>query len=208
MGHFLTSSPAYLDAVPGELTNTSYVSTPELSTTPIFGKPTTFYVVRHSAYESLESTPYTFSVPTSIREVKIPQLGGTLTLNGRDSKIHVTDYDVGGINLIYSSADIYTHGRTGSKRVLLVYGLEGETHELAFPFNLGSPTVEGGNAKIQKKGSAVIVQWRVTRSKKVLHYGENLDVYLLWRNDAFKYWKLELEAPTPIGNYTSRRRTP
>ncbi|KAI1156026.1 glycoside hydrolase family 35 protein [Nemania diffusa] len=203
MGHFLTSSPAYLEAIPGALTNTSYVSTPELSTTPIVGNTTTFYVVRQSAYESLESTPYTFSVPTSIGTVKIPQLGGTLTLNGRDSKIHVTDYDVGGINLIYSSADIYTHGRTGSKRVLLIYGLEGETHELAFSSKLGKPTVEGGAVEIQTKGSAVVVQWQVAQSKKVLHYGSNLDVYLLWRNDAFKYWKLELEAPAPIGNYAS-----
>ncbi|KAI0552899.1 glycoside hydrolase family 35 protein [Xylaria curta] len=203
LGQFLTSSRAYLEAIPGELTNTSYVSTPKLSTTPIVGKPTTFYVVRHSAYESLESTPYTFSVSTSIGNVTIPQLGGTLTLNGRDSKIHVTDYDVGGINLIYSSADIYTHGSTGQKSILLVYGLEGETHELAFSSKLGSPTVEGGNAKIEKKGSAIVVQWQVTQSKKVLHYGNNLDVYLLWRNDAFKYWKLELEAPAPISNYTS-----
>ncbi|KAJ2980248.1 hypothetical protein NUW58_g6995 [Xylaria curta] len=203
IGHFLTSSPAYLDAIPGDLTNVSYVSTPKLSTTPIFGKPTTFYVVRHSAYESFESTPYTFSVPTSAGKVRIPQLGGTLTLNGRDSKIHVTDYDVGGINLIYSSADIYTHGKTGEKRVLLLYGLEGETHELSFSSKLGTPTVEGGEVKVEKKGSAVVVQWQVSRSKKVLHYGNNLDVYLLWRNDAFKYWKLELESPAPIGNYTS-----
>lgn len=142
--------------------------------------------------------------------ITIPQLGGTLTLNGRDSKIHVTDYDVGGINLIYSTADIYTHGRAGAKRVLLVYGLEGETHELAFSSKLGKPTVEGGNddggatTRIETRGSAVVVQWRVTRSKKVLHYGGGtLDVYLLWRNDAFKYWKLELEAPAPVGNYTA-----
>ncbi|KAI1824793.1 glycoside hydrolase family 35 protein [Xylaria intraflava] len=203
LAHFLTSSRAYLDAIPGNLTNTSYVSTPELSTTPIFGKPTAFYVVRHSAYESLESTPYTFSVPTSDGKVQIPQLGGTLTLNGRDSKIHVTDYDVGGINLIYSSADIYTHGKTGEKRVLLVYGLEDEVHELAFSSKLGRPTVEGGVVKVETIGSAVVVQWQVTPSKKILHYGSDLDVYLLWRNDAFKYWKLELESPAPVSNYTS-----
>ncbi|KAI0971732.1 glycoside hydrolase family 35 protein [Xylaria arbuscula] len=202
-GHFLTSSPAYLNATPGDLTNTSYVSTPSLTTTPIFGKPTTFYVVRHSPYESLESTPYTFSVSTSAGNVTIPQLGGTLTLNGRDSKIHVTDYDVGGINLVYSSADIYTYGKTDEKRVLLVYGLDGETHELAFPSKLGKPIVEGGAAKIQTKGETVVVQWQVTQTKKILHYGSNLDVYLLWRNDAFKYWKLELESPAPIGNYSS-----
>ncbi|KAI1264071.1 putative beta-galactosidase [Xylariaceae sp. FL1019] len=206
IAQFITSSPAFLEATPGTLTNTTYVSTPELSTTPIISNTTAFYVTRHSAYESLASTPYTFSVPTSIGNVTIPQLGGTLMLNGRDSKIHVTDYDVGGIILIYSSADIYTHGKTGNKRVLLMYGLEGETHELAFSSKLGKPTVEGGSVKIETKGSAVVVQWEVSKTKKVLHYGSNLDVYLLWRNDAFNYWKLELEAPSPIGNYSSQSK--
>lgn len=138
----------------------------------------------------------------------IPQLGGTLTLNGRDSKIHVTDYDVGGYNLVYSSADVYTHGATSEKRVLLLYGLAGETHELAFPSKLGKPTVEGDEStvKIESVGSTVVVQWDVTETRKVLHYGSNLDVYLLWRNDAFNYWVLELEATAPISNYTSQTK--
>jgi hypothetical protein len=147
-------------------------------------------------------------VPTTIGNVTIPQLGGSLTLNGRDSKIHVTDYDVGGINLIYSSADIYTYSKTGGKRVLLIYGLAGETHELAFSSKLGKPTIEGdaSSVKIETKGSAVVVQWQVTEEKKVLHYGSNLDVYLLWRNDAFSYWVLQLEAPAPVGNYYSQTK--
>ncbi|KAI0129915.1 lactase [Xylariales sp. AK1849] len=208
MGQFMTSSPAYLDATPGNLTNMTYVSTSELTTTPIFGKKTTFYITRHSDFTSIASTPYTFTVPTSFGNVTIPQLGGTLTLNGRDSKIHITDYDVGGINLIYSSADIYTHSRAGEKHVLLIYGLAGETHELAFSSKLGKPTVEGdaSTVKIATRGSAVVVLWMVTDEKKVLHYGSHLDVYLLWRNDAFKYWVLQLEAPAPIGNYSSQTK--
>lgn len=165
-------------------------------------------MTRHSDYTSLDSTSYSFSVPTSLGNVSIPQLGGTLTLNGRDSKIHVTDYDVGGYNLVYSSADIYTHGASSEKRVLLLYGLAGETHEFAFPSQLGKPTVEGDDStvKIQTIGSAVAVQWDVTETRKVLHYGSNLDVYLLWRNDAFNYWVLELEAASPVGNYTSQTK--
>lgn len=118
----------------------------------------------------------------------------------------VTDYDVRGINLIYSSADIYTHGTNGAKRVLIVYGLAGETHELALPSKLGKPAVEGGSVEIGKKGSAYVVQWNVSAKRKVLHYGDKLDVYLLWRNEAFKYWTLELESPPPIGNYTSQTK--
>ncbi|KAF7528230.1 hypothetical protein G7054_g10202 [Neopestalotiopsis clavispora] len=208
IAHFISSSPAYLSAIPGNLTNSSYVSTSQLTTTPIFGANTTFYVTRHSDYTSLESTPYTFSVTTSQGNVTIPQLGGSLTLNGRDSKIHTTDYDVDGVNLVYSSADIYTHSRTSDKRVLILYGLEGETHELAFLSSLGDPTVEGDSStiKIASQGVTTVVQWQVTQERKVLHYGGDLDVYLLWRNDAFKYWILQLEAPAPIGNYSSQTK--
>ena len=206
IAQFITSSPAYLTATAANLTNSSYASTSAITTTPIFGNVTNFYVVRHSDYKTLASTPYTFTVSTSAGNATLPQLGGTLTLNGRDSKVHVTDYDVGGINLVYSSADIYAHGKTGSKRVLLVYGLAGETHELALSSKLGRPSVEGGSAKIEKKGSTYVVQWTVTAKRKVLHYGSNLDVYLLWRNDAFNYWVLQLEAPAPVGNYTSQNK--
>jgi hypothetical protein len=118
----------------------------------------------------------------------------------------VTDYDVRGINLIYSSADIYTHGTDGAKRVLIIYGLAGETHELAFSSKLGKPSVEGGSVKVEKKGSTYVVQWDVSAKRKVLHYGNKLDVYLLWRNEAFKYWTLQLESPAPIGNYTSQTK--
>lgn len=205
LAQFIKASPAYLDATPGNLTNTTYTSTTAITTTPIHGNTTNFYVVRHSDYTSRESTDYTFTVPTSAGNVTIPQLGGTLTLNGRDSKFHVTDYDVGGHNLIYSSADIYTHGATGDKRVLILYAGAGETHEFAFPAKLGKPTVEGDSStvKIETVGSTVAVQWGVTQERKVLHYGSNLDVYLLWRNEAFNYWVLELEAASPVGNYTA-----
>lgn len=109
-----------------------------------------------------------------------------------------------GINLIYSSAEIYTHGTSGKKKILLLYGLAGETHELAFSSKLGKPSIEGGAVKIEKKSSTYVVQWEVSEDRKILHYGDKLDVYLLWRNEAFNYWTLQLESPAPIGNYTSQ----
>lgn len=121
-------------------------------------------------------------------------------------QLQVTDYDVRGINLVYSSADIYTHGLSGKKRVLIIYGLAGETHELAFSSILGKPSVEGGSVKIEKKASTYVVQWQVAAERKILHYGDRLDVYLLWRNEAFHYWTLQLESPAPIGNYTSQTK--
>lgn len=201
--NFLQASPAYLTANPGNVTNGSYVNNGDLAVTPLFGNQTNFYVVRHAAYQSNDSTSYTLTVPTSVGNVTIPQLNGSLTLNGRDSKIHVTDYDVGGIDLIYSSAEVYTWKKSGSKSVLLLYGGAGETHEFALPSSLGTPTVEGSGITMQTKGSALIANFQITPARRVLHFGNSLDVYVLWRNDAYNYWVLELPAASPIGNFTS-----
>jgi hypothetical protein len=95
IAQFVVSSPAYLDAIPGNLTNSSYASTSAITTTPVFGNVTNFYVVRQSDYTSLNSTPYTFTVSTkALGNVTIPQLGGTLTLNGRDSKTMVSAFSL------------------------------------------------------------------------------------------------------------------
>lgn len=147
LANFLKVSAAYLTATSGDTVNGSYASTEAIAVTPIFGNgtQTNFYVVRHADFTSTANTTYRLSVSTSAGKVTIPQLGAVLALNGRDSKIHVTDYDVGGINLVYSSAEVYTWARAaGSGRVLILYGGAGETHEVAFSAELGRPAVVEG----------------------------------------------------------------
>ncbi|KAJ5804471.1 uncharacterized protein N7518_000774 [Penicillium psychrosexuale] len=165
---------------------------------------TNLYVVRHADFTSIDNTWYTLTLLTSIGDIKIPQLGGHLTLNGRDSKFRVADYDVGGINLVYSSAEIFTWARgSGSTRVLILYGGAGETHEFGLPSHLGKPTViEGDSIEIKQHGSAWVVKWRVTPARRIIRVAD-LQVYLLWRNEAYNYWVLELPVSGPIGNYTS-----
>ena len=91
--NFLQASPAYLTATPMNGSNGSFANTDLIEATPLVGNLTAFYVIRHANYSSTDSTDYRLSVPTSKGNVSIPQLSSTLTLNGRDSKIHVTDYD-------------------------------------------------------------------------------------------------------------------
>lgn len=125
-------------------------------------------------------------------------------MNGRDSKFHITDYDVGGFNLIYSSAEVFTWAKgDNKKRVLVLYGGAGELHEFALPKHLPRPTVvEGSYVKIAKQGSAWVVQWEVAAQRRVLRAGK-LEIHLLWRNDAYQHWVLELPAKQPIANYSS-----
>ena len=147
------------------------------------------------------------TVSTSIGNVTLPQLHNTtLSLNGRDSKLHVTDYDVGGINMIYSSAEVLTWARAlGSTRVLVLYGGEDEVHEVAFSRALSEPVILDGPTSgiiIEQQQAAWVIQWRVTATPRVIQIGD-LELHLLWRNDAYDYWVMEVPAAEPIGNYSS-----
>lgn len=205
--NFLKVSDAYLTATPGNASNGSYASTDAITVTPLFGNnktQTNFYVTRHADFTSTENTPYRLSVSTSLGNITIPQLGGTLSINGRDSKIHVADYDVGGTKLVYSTADVYTWAKSaGSRRTLILYGGAGETHEVALPASNSTPSVtEGSGVTIQQVGSSWVLQWQVQPARRVVQSGD-LEILLLWRNDAYNYWALELPAAEPVGNYSS-----
>ncbi|KAF7521836.1 hypothetical protein G7054_g12330 [Neopestalotiopsis clavispora] len=209
--NFFKVSPGYLTAVAGNASNGSYVSTDQIATTPVFGTdtPTNFYVIRHADWTSLNTTNYKLIVPTSLGNISIPQLGGELTLSRRDSKVHVTDYDVGGVTLIYSTAEIFTWAQSqSSKRTLIVYGGEGELHELAIDFanvdTVPACTTDSVDATCQQTANSTYVfQWTVSSDRHILQFGDELEVYLLWRNEAYNYWAVELPAATPISNYSS-----
>ncbi|KAI1091381.1 glycoside hydrolase family 35 protein [Rostrohypoxylon terebratum] len=210
--NFFRVSPAYLTAVAGNASNGSYVSTDQIATTPVFGTeyPTNFYIIRHADWTSTNTTTYKLDVRTSIGNISIPQLGGELVLTRRDSKIHVTDYDVGGINLIYCTAEVFTWAQDVSgKRTLILYGGAEEVHEFAIDLanmtRTSTPTKpHDTNVKVEKtKFNTLVVQWKVSAERRILKLDDNLEVLLLWRNDAYNYWVTELPAEGPIGNYSS-----
>lgn len=109
LANFIQASPAYLSATPGSLTEDQYAPA-GLTVTPLKDNVsgTGFYVIRQSDYSSIATVNYTVKLPTKSGVVTIPQMRGHLSLHGRDSKIFVTDYDVGGITLLYSTAEIFT----------------------------------------------------------------------------------------------------
>ena len=220
IANFLQASPAYWTAWAQNNTNAngSYTGNDALAVTALLGNTTdtNFYVIRHAAYNSRETTPYLITLPTSSGNLTIPQLGGSLSLQGRDSKFHVTDYDVGGLNLLYSTADIFTWKQYGHKRVLVVYGEDGDTHELAVSHGGHVHTVEGDKACVRsgRANGDAIVQFDITSERKVVELGCGLTVYMIDRNSAYNYWVLNvpsdshstnaLSAPIVNGGYLIR----
>lgn len=100
----------------------------------------------------------------------------------------------------------YSRASYPSGTVLILYGGENETHEFALPVSLGSPSIQGGGVAVQETAQSTIIQWQVMPDRRVVSF-KGLTVYLLWRNDVYNYWTLDLPAEAPISNYTSSTKT-
>jgi hypothetical protein len=184
LANFLFASPAYLTAQPQSNANAvgAFTGNQDLFVTALTGNSTKFFVVRHTEYESFATTSYSITLPTSRGNITVPQTGGSLSLHGRDSKIFVTDYDLGGINLLYSTAEIFTWHRYGSKRVLVVYSGPEETNEFAFAAtSYASASVTEGDQstiRISKNGGYAIVNFDTSSGRRVVKSGD-LFIYIL-----------------------------
>ncbi|PYH85697.1 beta-galactosidase extracellular [Aspergillus uvarum CBS 121591] len=193
LGNFAKASPGYLLATPGSLTTSGYADTSDITVTPLLGNNNTgsFFVVRHSDYTSQASTSYKLKVPTSAGSLTIPQLGGSLSLNGRDSKIHVVDYDVSGTNILYSTAEVFTWKKFSDGKVLVLYGGSDEHHELAITTKSNVTVVEGKASAISSKQTekSLVIGWDVSSTRQIIKVGD-LQVHLLGidRNSAYNYW--------------------
>ncbi|GIC84200.1 glycoside hydrolase family 35 protein [Aspergillus udagawae] len=205
IGNFLKASPSYLVAVPGNASTTQYTQTTDLTVTPLIGHNSSFFVVRHTDYTSTSFTNYTLKVPTSAGTLAVPQLGGSLTLNGRDSKVHVTDYDVGGTNILYSTAEIFTWKKFHDYSVLIVYGGLGEHHEIAVSSKSAASILSGPQYSILTKSvnGQSIVSWDVSSSRTIVKVGDLL-ILLLDRNSAYNYWVPQLDASSSKTDFTTK----
>lgn len=192
MGNFMKVSPSYLNAVPGHWSISRFTTTPALTVTPLIGRlsKSSFFVLRHSEYTSKASTNYKLKLPTSVGRLTIPQLNGTLTLNGRDSKIHVTDYDVAGTNILYSTAEIFTWKKFGDRKVLVIYGGENERHELAVSTNSMPSVVEGPSEdmQIKKVDDYVVLNWETIRERRIVDI-DDLSVFILGKLSSPCEWR-------------------
>ena len=195
--NFFKVSPAYLTAARGNASNTTWTNSQALTVTPAIGNTTSFYFVRHAKFNTLDSTTYKLNIPTTaFGNITVPQVNGTsLTLNGRDSKIHVSNYDIGGATLVYSTAEIFTWRKYDDRTVLVVYGGPGETHELALAVT-GLEVFEGDVKSITTRGYTVL-NFNVDGGRKVAKVGvesNSIYVYIVDRNEAYNYWAVD-QAP-------------
>lgn len=196
---FLQSSPDYLTATAMDNSNAAgaYSNNNDLFITQLHNEDTgmRLFIARHTQFSSLDSTSYTLQIPTSVGNLTLPRLGGSLLLNGRDAKIHVVDYNLGEHHLLYSTAEIFTWQQTNESTVLVVYGGPDEDHELSFSSALDDPVlVEGEDVQFEQINDHQILSWTTDSARRIVKMGD-LFVYILDRSSAYNYWKI----PTTTG---------
>ncbi|KAL3424741.1 glycosyl hydrolase family 35 [Phlyctema vagabunda] len=147
-----------------------------------------FYTLQHSSSKSRASTTFSAYLNTSSGPVTVPNVN----LDGRQSKILVTDYPFGSKTLLYSSAEVLTFG-VFDVEVLALYLNEGQVGQFAFknanaPVGLtytvyGSSTFESAN--LNGTGAYVYTQGA---GQTVVKFSNGVLLYLLEVTTAWKFW--------------------
>lgn len=177
--NFFKVAPAWLVADAHNFTNNSQIAdTDAITVTALTSSPTAFYVIRHSDFTSMDTTLYKLRLPTSMGNVTLPQLGGSLSLNGRDSKIMTTDFAAGDADIVYSTAEIFTWQKYGDKTVLVLYAGPNETNEVAIRTACEVCILEGALDQSKADGGVQLIQWKTQPERTVVSIG-NVDIYLM-----------------------------
>ncbi|CDO72277.1 Glycoside Hydrolase Family 35 protein [Trametes cinnabarina] len=104
---------------------------------------TGFFISRQTDSTSTSSISFNITVPTSHGTLTLPLTTGAIALDGRQSKVIVTDYSFGSKgSVLYSTASIFFAGTIGSRDVLFLFGDADQSHEAAIAFT-------GNGARIQ-----------------------------------------------------------
>jgi hypothetical protein len=69
----------------------------------------------------------------------IPQVASAVSLDGRESKVVVTDYAWGSSRALYSTAEVFFAGKIGSRDVLFLFGNSDQQHEASLKLS-GTPS--------------------------------------------------------------------
>ncbi len=102
---------------------------------------TQFFILRHTPIDSTNDDTTTITINSTDGSYVVPRQPGTgIRINGRDSKVLIAHYDMGGQHLVYSTSELMTHAAIGARDVALFYGRAGEDGETVLRY-AAPPTV-------------------------------------------------------------------
>lgn len=150
-----------------------------------------FYITQQSTSKSTSSVKFSASLATSLGKIT----ADNVSLQGRQSRILVTDYSLGGENgnaLLYCTSDIAAYGNFGKKDVLVLYLKEGQTGEFSFVSSSSNLTFTayGGSTISSTTNSADTQSFVYTQASgsTAVQFSNGVLVYLLEQKTAWRFW--------------------
>ncbi|OAL51706.1 putative beta-galactosidase [Pyrenochaeta sp. DS3sAY3a] len=154
-----------------------------------------FYVTRHDYSPSTDSTRFRLNIKTSIGDLVVPEFG-SITLNGTESKVLVSDFRIGGSGkvLAYSTIELLTIADFQERQVVVLWAPNGQNGEFLLK---GATTVNASQGSIDNqaaKPDGLVVSFTTGHDPIVLDFDIGVQAVIVDRESAYKLW-----APT-LGN--------
>jgi hypothetical protein len=172
---------------------TQYTSTPAIYTTELRNPDTNgaFYVTIHTSSPSTDLTPFKLYISTAAGNLTVPQKAGNLVLNGRESKIIVTDFGIGIDKLIYSTAEVFTVSTENDLPLVILWLPAGESAEfLLSRVNSSSLLKSDGCSNVQstKSNEGLLVSYTQSVGSCVIKFNNGYRFVLIDRTTAYSTW--------------------
>ncbi|KAF2470813.1 uncharacterized protein BDR25DRAFT_261998 [Lindgomyces ingoldianus] len=155
--------------------------------------PTTssaFYVTIHSYSPSSTRESFKLYVSTSIGNLTIPQRGGSIVLNGHQSKILVTDFALGRQILTYSTAEVLTYVIVDGQPIVVLWAGNGESVEFhAKGAKRGSVvTKTNSNATFYQDDHGIIASLSQIAGMTMVSFDNGLTVVVADKTTGYQFW--------------------
>ncbi|PSS38122.1 hypothetical protein PHLCEN_2v29 [Hermanssonia centrifuga] len=198
-GLFYHSSPSLLSSsIIGNGAGLPFTDNDEIFTTTLVSNTneTSYYVLRQTSNNITSPTSFHLNINTTMGTIRVPQYGGEITLQGRESKILVSEYQFGGSTLRYSTAEVMTHLTLDDIDYIVLYVLPGQYFEAVVLGSAISASKVTGALSVSArivKNTVVISGTPSTKSPSLVRFG-NTAVIILDKFTATSFWNPRLSA--------------
>ncbi|CAE6418426.1 unnamed protein product [Rhizoctonia solani] len=175
--------------------STNYTTNSIISATELRNPDTQagFYVTRHATSSDTTKDSFQLKVSTSSGSLTVPT-SGNIALNGRESKIIVTDFKVGNATLLYSTSEILSHAIIDGREHLALWLPENESGEFLVKGGSKSQKVlTGPAAKFTSSSNGLTVSYTQTSAVGIISF-DSFTAVLVPRSTAWKFWAPTLTA--------------
>ncbi|PIL34790.1 hypothetical protein GSI_02577 [Ganoderma sinense ZZ0214-1] len=162
---------------------------------------TQFFVTRQADSTSTANISFTLTVPFSQGTLTLPQTTGSIALNGRQSKLIITDYTFGAAGaLLYTTASIFFAGTIGARDVLFLFGDADQSHEFALVLTGAGTRSASSRIQFTNATAAGITTVAIASGAAgLLTVWESPSQLVLFADPvtAAMFWAPAIKAPTP-----------